>query len=232
MEGILLLPPRAAGAPPPPVVLVPHGGPHVASSAGYFPSLAFLAAGGFAVLQANYRGSTGFGQAALSSLLGRAGAQDVGDCVAILDAAAAAGLVDGARASYAGGSHGGFLGGHLAGQFPGKFKSFCLRNPVTNISSMVGVTDIPDWRAPGHGRPANHSQSKRIQAPSFRAITRSAAGRSAAELARAPVCRRCFVETPGLGVKAFAEPPSAEQLAAMQASRLGGPAGSSMCEAQ
>lgn len=28
---------------------------------------------------------------------------------------------------------------------------------------------------------------------------------------------RCFVETPGLGVKAFAEPPSAEQLALMQA---------------
>lgn len=125
---------------------LPHGGPHVASSAGYFPSLAFLAGSGFAVLQANYRGSTGFGQAALSSLIGRAGSQDVADCVAILEAAVALGAVDGSRASYVGGSHGGFLGGHLAGQHPDRFRCFSLRNPVTSISSMVGITDIPDWR--------------------------------------------------------------------------------------
>lgn len=106
--------------------------------------------------------------------------QDVADCLSILDAAVSAGLVDGARASYVGGSHGGFLGGHLAGQAPDRFRCISLRNPVTNIASMVGVTDIPDW---------------------------------------------CFVETPGLGVNAFAEPPTAEQLAAMQARKNEGRVG-------
>jgi hypothetical protein len=44
-----------------------------------------------------------------------------------------------------GGSHGGFLGGHLLGQFPSAFRFAVLRNPVTNISLMVGLTDITDW---------------------------------------------------------------------------------------
>ena len=144
----------------------------MACSAAFVPTLAFLSLCGYAVLQVNYRGSTGYGQAPLASLVGRAGTQDVADCLATLAAAVAAGAVDGARAAYIGGSHGGFLGAHLVGQSPGTFRCAALRNPVTNIASMAGVTDIPDW---------------------------------------------CFVETPGLGGAAYAEPASAAALAAMQA---------------
>jgi acylaminoacyl-peptidase len=144
VEAVLLTPVRAAGAPPPPVVLVPHGGPHAACVAGFTMPLAFLAACGYAVLQVNYRGSLGFGQGALESLIGRAGRQDVDDCLAALDAAAAAGLVDGARAAVVGGSHGGFLGAHLIGQ-SSRFACACLRNPVCDLSSMLGVSDISDW---------------------------------------------------------------------------------------
>jgi len=46
---------------------------------------------------------------------------------------------------YVGGSHGGFIGGHLISSQNVSFKASVLRNPVTNISSMFGVTDIPDW---------------------------------------------------------------------------------------
>jgi hypothetical protein len=35
--------------------------------------------------------------------------------------------------------------GHLVGQFPGRFRCAGLRNPVLNISFMIGQTDIPDW---------------------------------------------------------------------------------------
>lgn len=42
-------------------------------------------------------------------------------------------------------SHGGFLSGHLIGQFPDIFRVAAMRNPVTNIASMVTATDIPDW---------------------------------------------------------------------------------------
>jgi acylaminoacyl-peptidase len=44
-----------------------------------------------------------------------------------------------------GGSHGGFLTGHLLGQHPDRFVCGAMRNPVLNISLMVGLTDIPDW---------------------------------------------------------------------------------------
>ena len=145
VEAILLRPKQTQGAPPPPCVLVPHGGPHSACVAAFVPTLAWLASQGYAVLQLNYRGSTGFGQHALASLLGRAGRQDVDDCLACLDAASEQGLVDGSRAAVVGGSHGGFLAAHLIGQAPSRFFCAALRNPVTDISAMVGVTDIPDW---------------------------------------------------------------------------------------
>lgn len=44
-----------------------------------------------------------------------------------------------------GGSHGGFLTGNLVGQHPERFCCGVLRNPVMDISLMVGVSDIPDW---------------------------------------------------------------------------------------
>jgi acylaminoacyl-peptidase len=40
---------------------------------------------------------------------------------------------------------GGFLAGHCIGQHPNLFKVAAMRNPCTNIASMVTATDIPDW---------------------------------------------------------------------------------------
>jgi dipeptidyl aminopeptidase/acylaminoacyl peptidase len=45
-----------------PVVVIPHGGPHVRESWGYSPAVQFLANRGYAVLQMNFRGSTGYGK--------------------------------------------------------------------------------------------------------------------------------------------------------------------------
>jgi dipeptidyl aminopeptidase/acylaminoacyl peptidase len=45
-----------------PVVINPHGGPWVRDSWGYDPEVQFLANRGYAVLQVNYRGSTGYGR--------------------------------------------------------------------------------------------------------------------------------------------------------------------------
>ena len=95
----------------------------------------------------NYRGSIGFGEQNLRSLLGKVGENDVEDCFRALDVLLGKWKLTEADTDIfvQGGSHGGFLGAHLIGQFPGIFRASCLRNPVINMASMFGTTDIPDW---------------------------------------------------------------------------------------
>jgi dipeptidyl aminopeptidase/acylaminoacyl peptidase len=62
IPGYLTLPRGASPRQPLPAVVFPHGGPHARDSWGYDPLLQFLASRGYAVLQLNFRGSSGFGQ--------------------------------------------------------------------------------------------------------------------------------------------------------------------------
>mmetsp|Transcript_20005 Transcript_20005/g.41316 ORF Transcript_20005/g.41316 Transcript_20005/m.41316 type:complete len:860 (-) Transcript_20005:54-2633(-) len=129
-----------------PMIVVPHGGPHTCMSTSFFPSYGFLCKHGrYAILHVNFRGSTGFGQASLESLAGNAGSLDVLDVVSATQSVIDMGIADPDRIGVCGGSHGGFLAGHLIGQNPGLFKVAAMRNPCTNIASMVTATDIPDW---------------------------------------------------------------------------------------
>jgi acylaminoacyl-peptidase len=116
-------------------------------STAYIPSHSYLVKhGGYAVLLVNYRGSTGFGQAALESLTGDVGTQDVLDVVAATRSVIGTiDIIDSDRVGICGGSHGGFLAGHCIGQFPELYKVAAMRNPCTNLASMVTSTDIPDW---------------------------------------------------------------------------------------
>ncbi|PKU60737.1 acylaminoacyl-peptidase [Dendrobium catenatum] len=93
----------------------------------------------------NTLGSLGFGEEALQSLPGNVGSQDVSDVLAALDYVSERGLIDGSRVAVLGGSHGGFLATHLVGQAPDRFVAAAVRNPVCNLSLMVGTSDIPDW---------------------------------------------------------------------------------------
>lgn len=141
-----------------PLVVLPHGGPHAAAPDTYAFGVDLLVRLGFAVLQVNYRGSTGQDDARLRSLLGRIGEQDVRECHlavhaalespqyarALLGDARARGF-DRTRVAVLGGSHGGFLAAHLTAQYPELFCAAVLRNPVVNIASMAGASDIPDW---------------------------------------------------------------------------------------
>ena len=91
-----------------PVVINPHGGPWVRDSWGYNSEAQFLASRGLAVLQMNYRGSTGYGRAFWEAGFkewGRAMQDDITDGVNWL---IEQGIADPERIGIYGGSYGGY----------------------------------------------------------------------------------------------------------------------------
>jgi dipeptidyl aminopeptidase/acylaminoacyl peptidase len=92
----------------PPLVVMIHGGPTAAARPMLRLSTQYWTSRGFAVVDVNYRGSTGYGRAYRRLLEGRWGVADVEDCVAVARHLADAGVVDGDRLLIRGGSAGGF----------------------------------------------------------------------------------------------------------------------------
>uniref|UniRef100_A0A8C7Z749 Acylamino-acid-releasing enzyme n=1 Tax=Oryzias sinensis TaxID=183150 RepID=A0A8C7Z749_9TELE len=144
-EALLIKPKEVKAEGNLPLIVIPHGGPHSVIVAEWILSSSVLCSMGFAVLLVNYRGSLGFGQDNILSLLGNVGSQDVKDVQFAVESVLKNGDFDGQKVAVSGGSHGGFLACHLIGQHPGFYKACVARNPVTNLASMVGSTDIPDW---------------------------------------------------------------------------------------
>lgn len=97
-----------APAGPPPLMVMLHGGPTGHTSAQFHPGEQFWTSRGFAVVNVNYGGSTGFGRAYRERLNGTWGVVDVQDAVAAIDALAAAGRIDPTRVAVRGGSAGGY----------------------------------------------------------------------------------------------------------------------------
>lgn len=97
----------AAGEKPPLVVKV-HGGPTSHSKPEFSLATQYWTSRGFALLDVNHGGSSGFGRAYRERLNGKWGVVDVGDVVAAVKFLIKAGRVDGKRAAIRGGSAGGF----------------------------------------------------------------------------------------------------------------------------
>jgi dipeptidyl aminopeptidase/acylaminoacyl peptidase len=92
----------------PPLVVFSHGGPTSMSASSLKLTIQYWTSRGFAVLDVNYGGSTGFGRAYRDLLKGQWGVVDVEDCVAGARWLAGQGRVDGGRMAIRGGSAGGF----------------------------------------------------------------------------------------------------------------------------
>jgi dipeptidyl aminopeptidase/acylaminoacyl peptidase len=91
-----------------PVIVNPHGGPWVRDTWGFNPEVQFLANRGYAVLQVNYRGSTGYGRKfweASFKQWGRKMQDDVTDSVSWL---INQGIADPEKVAIYGGSYGGY----------------------------------------------------------------------------------------------------------------------------
>jgi dipeptidyl aminopeptidase/acylaminoacyl peptidase len=93
----------------PPLLVMAHGGPTGQTNTLLRPDIQYFTSRGFAVVDVDYRGSTGYGRAYRQSLYGHCGISDVADCVSAARHLVAEGAVDATRLAIRGGSAGGYI---------------------------------------------------------------------------------------------------------------------------
>jgi dipeptidyl aminopeptidase/acylaminoacyl peptidase len=124
----------------PPLVVMIHGGPTSQSTAGYEARNQFFATRGWAVLDLNYRGSTGYGRRYMEALRGNWGVLDVEDAVTGGQFLADAGLADPGRLVIMGGSAGGYTVLRALGEHPGFFRAGVCLYGVSDLFSLADDT--------------------------------------------------------------------------------------------
>jgi dipeptidyl aminopeptidase/acylaminoacyl peptidase len=92
----------------PPLLVQVHGGPTAQASTALNLRTQFWTSRGFAVLDVNYRGSSGYGRAYREALKGKWGVADIEDCISGALFLVQRGLVDSRRLCIRGGSAGGY----------------------------------------------------------------------------------------------------------------------------
>ncbi len=130
----LTLPPGQETAKGLPAIVLPHGGPAERDEWGFDWLAQFFAARGFAVLQPNYRGSTGYGDAWYGRNGFRSWRTSIGD---VLDAGrwlVGQGIADPAKLGIVGWSYGGYAALQSAVVDPGEFKAVVAIAPVTDLN--------------------------------------------------------------------------------------------------
>ncbi len=108
IDGYLTLPRDYQSGKPVPLVLHPHGGPWAKDNWGFNPEVQFLANRGYAVLQVNFRGSTGFGAQHLRLSYKHWGDTMIDDMITGVEWAAKQGYADSQRVAVYGASYGGY----------------------------------------------------------------------------------------------------------------------------
>jgi len=122
-------------APPeerPPLIVVSHGGPTGTTSSTLDLRIQYWTSRGFAVVDVNYGGSTGYGRAYRESLNGQWGIVDVDDCVSAAEYLVEQGEADGERLVIRGGSAGGYT----------TLAALTFRDVFKAGASYYGVSDL------------------------------------------------------------------------------------------
>jgi dipeptidyl aminopeptidase/acylaminoacyl peptidase len=141
VEGLLTKPVDSEAGKKLPLLLNPHGGPTGASLNNFNGTVQVLAANGFAVLQPNFRGSTGKGLAFAQANKNTWGKGDYEDCMTGVDAMIASGFADPDRLGAFGWSYGGYMTFWILTQTD-RFKAVSPGAGLTNIYSMYSQNDI------------------------------------------------------------------------------------------
>ncbi len=116
----------------PPLIVLAHGGPTSAARSQLSLAQRFWTSRGFAVVDVNYRGSSGFGRRYRQKLNRQWGIADVEDCVAAARFLVERGDVDASRLIIRGGSAGGFT----------VLSALAFHDIFTAGTSLYGVADL------------------------------------------------------------------------------------------
>lgn len=139
VHGLLYLP-RGREAKDLPLLVGVHGGPTSHRSMGFHADACFFTSRGWAVLEVNYRGSTGYGENYRRALEGQWGEMDVEDCVSGALALAHRGIVAINRMAIKGGSAGGLTVLNSLVRHPGVFRAGVSNFGVTDLEALAQTT--------------------------------------------------------------------------------------------
>ena len=128
------------GSGAPPLIVLVHGGPTSQVTANWAPNAQYFATRGYAVLQPNYRGSTGYGRAYMLKLRQSWGIYDVQDAKFGAQSLAERGLADGTRLVIMGGSAGGYTVLQSLVEMPGFYKAAICMFGVANMFTLAADT--------------------------------------------------------------------------------------------
>jgi dipeptidyl aminopeptidase/acylaminoacyl peptidase len=123
---------RAPAGERPPLLVMSHGGPTGVTTNTLNPRYQYWTSRGFAILDVNYGGSSGYGRAYRQRLAGRWGIVDVDDCVNGARYLAERGLADPQRLAIRGGSAGGYT----------TLAALAFRDAFAAGASHYGVSDL------------------------------------------------------------------------------------------
>ncbi len=167
----LTLPPGIAGpaaAKGLPAIVMPHGGPGARDEWGFDWLVQYFAVRGYAVLQPNYRGSTGYGSGWYQKNGFKSWRLAISDIAAAGHWLTAQGIADPAKLAIVGWSYGGYAALQSGVTNPGLFKAIVAVAPVTDLDRLrEEFRDFANFRLAdafiGHGdhiedgSPARHA---------------------------------------------------------------------------
>jgi len=136
MSAVLTLP-KGREAKNLPLILMPHGGPAVRDDEEWDWWAQFIASRGYAVLQPNYRGSTGFGTKFNKLGEGQWGLKMQDDLVDAVGWAAKQGIADPKRVCIVGGSYGGYAAFRAAQRDKGVYRCAVSFAGVSDMAAML-----------------------------------------------------------------------------------------------
>lgn len=116
----------------PPLIVKVHGGPTAAASSALNMHTQFWTSRGYAVVDVNYGGSSGYGRSYLDRLNLNWGVVDLDDCVNAAHHLARTGRIDGSRMAISGGSAGGYTA----------LCAMTFRQVFQAATSQYGVSDL------------------------------------------------------------------------------------------